>query len=162
MGAVVEVRHLQVVARSATGETPIVQDITFTVQPGEVLALIGESGSGKTTIALAIMGYAREGCRIAGGSVNMGGREVLSLDAEGLRALRGAVVSYVAQSAAASFDPSRSIMDQVIEPAVIHGTISRDQARVKAVELFRELALPNPDDIGSRYPHQVSGGRQWR
>ena len=78
MGAVVEVRHLQVVARSATGETPIVQDITFTVQPGEVLALIGESGSGKTTIALAIMGYAREGCRIAGGSVNMGGREVPS------------------------------------------------------------------------------------
>ena len=94
--------------------------------------------------------------------MTVSGREVLSLGAAGLRALRGAVVSYVAQSAAASFDPSRTIMDQVIEPVVIHGALSRDEACAKAISIFRELALPNPDIIGSRYPHQVSGGQRQR
>jgi peptide/nickel transport system ATP-binding protein len=158
MGAVVVVEKLTVSAGSAT----LVDALSFTIKPGEVLALIGESGSGKTTTALALMGHARRGCRISGGSVRIGDVDVLSLGARQLRALRGRTVSYIAQSAAASFDPSRSILDQVVEPAVVHGTLQRGEAELKAIALFRELALPEPETIGQRYPHQVSGGQLQR
>jgi len=162
MGAQVKVQGLHIVAGARGAEQTIVHALSFAIEPGEVLALIGESGSGKTTTALALMGYARSGCRIAGGSVRIGETEVLTLDEPGQRALRGRRVAYIAQSAAASFNPSRTIMDQVVEPALIHGTSTRSEAEAKAVALFRELALPSPDTIGSRYPHQVSGGQLQR
>jgi peptide/nickel transport system ATP-binding protein len=158
MGSLVVVDKLTIRAGDAT----LVDELSFTIRPGEVLALIGESGSGKTTTALALMGHARRGCQISGGSVRIGDTDVLALGAGALRALRGRTVSYIAQSAAASFDPSRTIMDQVVEPTRIHGTLSRHDAEVKAVQLFRELALPNPETIGQRYPHQVSGGQLQR
>lgn len=162
MGAQVQVQGLRIVAGLRDAEQTIVHDLSFAIAPGEVLALIGESGSGKTTTALAMMGYARSGCRIAAGSVRIGDTEVLQLDAAGQRALRGRRVAYIAQSAAASFNPSRTLMDQVVEPALIHGTATRPEAEAKAVALFRELALPSPDTIGARYPHQVSGGQLQR
>ncbi|MBI5275767.1 MAG: ABC transporter ATP-binding protein [Burkholderiales bacterium] len=158
MGATVIVDNLRVVA----GDNTIVKDVSFRIEPGEVLALIGESGSGKTTIALSLMGYARRGCRIAGGIVRIGDTEVLGLSEAGRRELRGRRVSYIAQSAAASFNPSRTIMDQVVETARIHSLMPRAEAEQKAVTLFRELALPSPDTIGQRYPHQVSGGQLQR
>jgi peptide/nickel transport system ATP-binding protein len=163
MGATVLVNELRIVAQAAGGgETTIVKDVSFRIAPGEVLALIGESGSGKTTIGLALMGYARRGCRIAGGSVRIGETDVLGLSEPERRELRGRRVSYIAQSAAASFNPSRTIMDQVVETAHIHSLMPRAQAEKKAVALFRELALPQPDTIGQRYPHQVSGGQLQR
>jgi peptide/nickel transport system ATP-binding protein len=163
MGAIVDVSHLTVTARGADGHiAPIVDEVSFRIEPGEVLALIGESGSGKTTIALALMGHARRGCRIAGGSVRIGDADVLALPPAGQRDLRGRTVSYIAQSAAASFNPSRTIMDQVIETTRIHRVMPRDAAEQKAVALFRELALPDPETIGERYPHQVSGGQLQR
>jgi len=158
MGACVTVEGLCIVA----GPHTLVDHIGFTIRPGEVLALIGESGSGKTTTALALMGYARHGCRISEGSVRIGDVDVLHLGPAQQRALRGRRVAYIAQSAAASFNPSRTILDQVIEPTTIHGTMSRAEAEAKAIELFRDLALPEPDSIGSRYPHQVSGGQLQR
>ncbi|ROZ79467.1 ABC transporter ATP-binding protein [Ramlibacter sp. WS9] len=162
MGATVLVNDLRVVVQAAGGETAIVKDVSFRIEPGEVLALIGESGSGKTTIGLALMGYARHGCRIAGGSVRIGETDVLGLSDAERRALRGRRVSYVAQSAAASFNPSRTIMDQVVETSRIHNLMPREQAQKKAVGLFRQLALPQPETIGDRYPHQVSGGQLQR
>lgn len=163
MNEIVKVSGLRVAARNPQGEdVAIVHGADFALEKGEVLALIGESGSGKTTIALSLLGYARKGCRIVGGSVRIGDIDVLKLDQDGLARLRGRTVSYIAQSAAAAFNPSKTIMDQVIESALIHKTMSRRQAEVKAVELFRELALPDPEGIGSRYPHQVSGGQLQR
>lgn len=158
MGASVIVEGLCITAGAQT----LVDSLSFSIKPGEVLALIGESGSGKTTTALALMGHARRGCRISAGRVRIGDTEVLSLAPAQQRALRGRTVAYIAQSAAASFNPSRTIMDQVIEPTRIHGTCSKSEAQAKAVELFRELALPEPELIGSRYPHQVSGGQLQR
>jgi len=158
MGASVTVEGLCITAGAQT----LVDSLSFSIKPGEVLALIGESGSGKTTTALALMGHARRGCRISAGRVRIGDTEVLSLVPAQQRALRGRTVAYIAQSAAASFNPSRTIMDQVIEPTRIHGTCSKSEAQAKAVELFRELALPEPELIGSRYPHQVSGGQLQR
>nr|WP_315232105.1 ABC transporter ATP-binding protein [uncultured Albidiferax sp.] len=158
MGAPVTVKGLHI---TAGGQT-LVDHLSFAIQPGEVLALIGESGSGKTTTALALMGHARNGCTIAGGSVRIGDADVLTLDPAGQRALRGRRVSYIAQSAAASFNPSRTLMDQVVEPTLIHGLMKRAEAEAKAVALFTELALPSPETIGDRYPHQVSGGQLQR
>jgi peptide/nickel transport system ATP-binding protein len=163
MSALVEVQGLRIVARKVGGgESAIVKDVSFSIPKGEVLALIGESGSGKTTIALALLGYARLGCRIARGSIRIGETQVLDLDAEALYGLRGAKVSYIAQSAAAAFNPMKTIMDQVVEGATIHGTATRAAAEAKAVELFAALALPDPKGIGARYPHQVSGGQLQR
>ncbi|AJZ61914.1 nickel import ATP-binding protein NikE [Paraburkholderia fungorum] len=159
----IEVKGLRVVAGAAPGPvTEIVKGVSFSVKKGEVLALIGESGSGKTTIALSLLGYARAGCSISGGSVRVGDVEVLSLDAKGRRGLRARTVAYVAQSASAGFNPSRTIMDQVTEPALLHHVMSAEAARAKAIELFRALALPAPETIGERYPHQVSGGQLQR
>ncbi|MGU7783135.1 ABC transporter ATP-binding protein [Burkholderia sp. PU8-34] len=159
----VEVRGLRVVGgRSGEEETTIVHGIDFDVRRGEVLALIGESGSGKTTIALSLMGHARAGCRISGGTISLGGVDVRGLSAQALTALRGRKVAYIAQSAAAAFNPSRTILDQVIESALIHKTLTKRAAEAKAVELFRALALPEPETIGKRYPHQVSGGQLQR
>jgi peptide/nickel transport system ATP-binding protein len=157
------VAGLCVTARAEGGGLQaIVDDVGFEVARGEVLALIGESGSGKTTIALALMGYARRGCRIAGGRVRLGETEVLALPPAALTALRGNRVAYIPQSAAAAFNPAQRIMPQVTESARIHGLLSRRAAETKAVELFRALALPEPERVGARYPHQVSGGQLQR
>jgi peptide/nickel transport system ATP-binding protein len=163
MKSLVEVSNLQVVARSDDGsETPIVKNVSFSIRPGEVLALIGESGSGKTTIALTLLGYARRGCRISAGRVCVGGTEVLESSPKALRDLRGHRVAYVAQSASASFNPALRIIDQIIEGVCVRRMMSRKVARAKAISLFRSLALPSPDTIGERYPHQVSGGQLQR
>ena len=159
----VEVANLLVTARGASGvSTPIVRDLSFGIARGEVLALIGESGSGKTTAGLSLLGYARPGCHIAGGRVRVGTTDVLALSRSELADFRGAKVSYVAQSAAAAFNPAQRLLSQVVEPALIHGLMSRRAAEAKARELFHALALPDPERIGDRYPHQVSGGQLQR
>jgi len=163
MESLIDIRNLRVAVSTGNGaETEIVKNVSFAVKRGEVMGLIGESGSGKTTVALAVMGYTRYGCRISSGSIRIGGVEVTGLDAKALAALRGRRVAYIAQSAAAAFNPSRMIMAQVIESALIHGTASKAEAMAKAVGLFRALAIPNPETIGRRYPHQVSGGQLQR
>ncbi|MBN3469447.1 ABC transporter ATP-binding protein [Pseudomonas savastanoi pv. phaseolicola] len=162
MSQLIRVQDLRVVADGDQGELEIVKGVSFALEKGEVLALIGESGSGKTTIALALLGYARRGCKLAGGVVQVGEHDMLSLPESQLQGLRGNRVSYTAQSAAAAFNPAKKLIDQVIEGALIHGLGSRADLQAKAVELFRDLALPNPESIGQRYPHQVSGGQLQR
>jgi peptide/nickel transport system ATP-binding protein len=163
MANFVEVRDLRVDARTDSGHTvDIIRGVSFDISEGEIVALIGESGSGKTTIALTLMGHTRPGCRIAGGSVMLAGEDMAKLPERKRSEKRGTEVSYVPQSAAASFNPSHKIMNQVIEITKIHDLMPAEEARKKAVELFRALALPNPDTIGERYPHQVSGGQLQR
>jgi peptide/nickel transport system ATP-binding protein len=164
MGAnVLEVRNLCIEARGRGGKIiPIIQDVSFSVTPGKVVSLIGESGSGKTTISLAVMGYARPGCRISGGEINLGGIDVLSLDKDARRRMRGVEVSYVAQSAAAAFNSALTIGRQVTEIPIIKNLMSRKEANERAVDLYRQLNLPDPETIGQLYPHQVSGGQLQR
>ncbi|WLH03944.1 ABC transporter ATP-binding protein [Pseudomonas beijingensis] len=162
MSELIRVQDLRVVACGERGEVDIVKGVSFSLQKGEVLALIGESGSGKTTIALALLGYARRGCRLAGGVVQIGEHDMLALSESQLQKLRGNRVSYIAQSAAAAFNPAKKLIDQVVEGALIHDLGSRAVLEAKAIELFRDLALPDPERIGQRYPHQVSGGQLQR
>ncbi|NNH62133.1 ABC transporter ATP-binding protein [Rhizobium laguerreae] len=163
MSNFIEIRDLKVEATTDSGRrVEIIKGVSLDVAEGEIVALIGESGSGKTTIALTLMGHTRAGCRISGGSVSVGGKDMVRLSEKQRTKVRGTEVAYVPQSAAAAFNPATSIMDQVIEVTRIHQLMSPDEARARAVELFRALSLPEPETIGSRYPHQVSGGQLQR
>ncbi len=141
---------------------PIVKGVTFDVKPGEVVALIGESGSGKTTISLASLGYTKPGLHFSGGEAVLLGEDMITIAPEERRARRGEHVAYLAQSAAATFNPALKINEQVTESAVLHGHMSQEQADKRARELYEALELPDPDRIGGRYPHQVSGGQLQR
>lgn len=143
-------------------EVTLVHGVDLTLQKGRVLGLIGESGAGKSTIGLSAMAYGRGGVRLTGGTIHLNGREIRLADAKALRSLRGREVTYVSQSAAASFNPARQIMEQVIETCLSHGLCGKAEAEKRAVALFRKLGLPNPETIGQRYPHQVSGGQLQR
>ena len=165
--SLLEIRDLRIEATVyPPGEAPhditIVDGVSLKLKKGKVLGLIGESGAGKSTIGLASMAYGRGGVRITGGEVVLNGRDVLKAGKQGLRSLRGKEVRYVAQSAAAAFNPAHRLMDQVVEAAVVHGVANRPEAERRAKNLFRKLSLPDPDNIGKRYPHQVSGGQLQR
>jgi peptide/nickel transport system ATP-binding protein len=140
----------------------IVHGVSFNLERGKVLGLIGESGAGKSTIGLSAMAYGRGGVEITGGEVWLDGVDILTHGMGDLRKLRGADVTYVSQSAAASFNPAKRIMEQVTEAAIAQGKFSRRKAEIRAVELFNKLGLPDPEKIGTRYPHQVSGGQLQR
>ena len=140
----------------------IVDNVDLKLKRGEVLGLIGESGAGKSTIGLSSMCYARAGLHIAGGEVVLDGVNIRALDAEGRRQVRGKRIAYIAQSAAAAFNPAHSLMDQVCEAPVLHKLMTRPQAEAWARELFVALDLPDAQNFGSRYPHQVSGGQLQR
>ena len=163
MPALLEVDRLRIDARNDDDSlSPIVKGVSFKVERGEVVALIGESGSGKTTIALSALGYAKPGLEFTGGEVRLHGRDVISMPPDEQRALRGQRVAYLAQSAAATFNPALTIGEQVTESPILHGQLSREEADRRAEELYRALELPDPDRMGKRYPHQVSGGQLQR
>lgn len=162
-----DVRNLRIEATlhppdEAPRNVVIVDGVSFTLEKGKVLGLIGESGAGKSTIGLAALAYGRGGCRITGGEVMLGGQNILALAPGRVRDIRGRRVAYVAQSAAAAFNPAYRLGEQVIESALEHGVISRAEAGKRAVALFRKLGLPDPDRFGQRFPHQVSGGQLQR
>lgn len=159
---VIEVTDLWIEAKSNETWSPIVRGVSFAIRPGEVLGLVGESGAGKSTIGLAALGYLRSGARASSGTVRIGDTDLLSISEDARRPLRGTKVAYVAQSAQAAFNPAHRLMDQITMVAVARGGMTHDIAKKRAIDLFEALQLPDPEDFGDRYPHQVSGGQLQR
>ncbi len=155
-------KDLRIEGRADEAWLEIVKGVDLNLHRGEVLGLIGESGAGKSTIGLAAMGFARDGCRISGGEIMFDGIDMRASSESELRSLRGRRIAYVAQSAAASFNPAHKLIDQYSEAPVQHGVMARSEAEGDATDLYRRMQLPNPDEIGFRYPHQVSGGQLQR
>jgi peptide/nickel transport system ATP-binding protein len=162
MTKLLEIRDLWIEGRSGDDWHKIVKGVSLDLARGEVLGLIGESGAGKSTLGLTAMGHVRPGCRIAGGSIRFDGQELVGASAQTLRDLRGRRIAYVAQSSAAAFNPAWRLIRQHCEAPVCHGVMPRAQAEAEAVRLYGEMRLPDPDQIGFRFPHQVSGGQLQR
>jgi len=160
---VLDVEDLRIEVRTDAGPGPVLVDnVSLKLRQGEVLGLIGESGAGKSTIGLATMGYSRSGCFITGGKIIFRGKDVRTMTREERQDLRGHGVAYIAQSAAASFNPALTLYEQICEIALRRGIMTETEAKADAVRLFKELELPNPEAFGERYPHQVSGGQLQR
>ncbi|MDU8910864.1 ABC transporter ATP-binding protein [Aestuariicoccus sp. MJ-SS9] len=162
MSRLLTMKDVHIEGRSDEVWSPIIKGVDLHLDKGEVLGLIGESGAGKSTLGLASMGFCRDGVRISSGSVEFDGIDLLAASAEVKRGLLGKRIAYVAQSAAASFNPAHKLIDQHTEGPVQHGVMSRAESEADGIELYRKLRLPNPDEIGFRYPHQVSGGQLQR
>jgi peptide/nickel transport system ATP-binding protein len=155
------VQGLKVVVQGTGND--IVDDVTFAIAPGEVLGLVGESGSGKTTAALALLGHTRRGAQIAAGSVTIGDQEVLKLNRDQQRRLRGRVISYVPQDPASALNPALRIGTQLTEALEVHGVGgSGEERRARVAEMMREVALSDDPAYLRRYPHELSGGQQQR
>jgi len=157
-----KIRDLKIQGYSDESWVDIIKGVDLTLHRGEVMGLIGESGAGKSTIGAACMGYARDGTRISNGSIEFDGMELTTATESERRALRGSRIAYVAQSAAASFNPAHKIIDQHTEAPLQYRLKKRLEAQEDAMDLYERLRLPNPSEIGFRYPHQVSGGQLQR
>ena len=157
-----QMKGLRIEGLSENGWQEIVCGIDLQLKRGEIIGLIGESGAGKSTIGLAAMGYARDGCRITEGDIIFDGIELRTASEEEKRKLRGTRISYVAQSAAAAFNPAHRLLEQFAEVPVAHKILSLSKAKEKGRALYRSLDLPDPENIGERWPHQVSGGQLQR
>jgi oligopeptide/dipeptide ABC transporter ATP-binding protein len=159
---VLSVRGLGTSFPADGGRVRVVDDVSLAIHPGKVLALVGESGCGKTMIALSILRLVPRPGRIDGGSVHLAGREVLALPVGEMRRVRGSDAAMIFQEPMTSLNPVQTVGDQVVEAIRLHERVSAAQARRRAVELFHRVRIPDPEQRVASYPHQLSGGLKQR
>ncbi len=159
---VLDVRDLDISYSHGDERSTVVHGVSFTVEPGEVVALVGESGSGKTSTAQAVIGLLAGNGRIESGSIHLNGEEISRWSARRLRSIRGAVVSLVPQDPGSSLNPVLTIGAQVREILEIHGRLDRRNADRKVIELLTNVGLSEPELRARQYPHELSGGMKQR
>ena len=160
--ALLEIKGLEIEGFSDEKWHDIIKGVDVTLRRGEIMGLIGESGAGKSTLGLAAMGYSQPGCRIKGGEINFDGVNLVKLSEAKMRRYWGNRMTYVAQSAAASFNPAHRLIAQTTAAKLRFANLSKEEAYADARQLYGALNLPDPGSIGERYPHQVSGGQLQR
>ena len=161
-GPILEIDKLSISFFTRLREIPAVMDFSVTVQPGEAVGLVGESGCGKSTVALGIMQDMGRNGRITGGTIKFKGRDMAEMTPDELRDIRGNEIAMIYQEPMASLNPAMRIGQQLMEVPMIHEGISEDEARQRALQVVTDVKLPDPDRILRSYPHQLSGGQQQR
>ncbi len=156
------VESLSVSFRSERGILRAVDDLSFTLQPGEILSVVGESGSGKSLTSLAVMGLIDDPNAVLSGSIRYKGRELMGLSRRELRKVRGDEIAMIFQDPMSAMTPVYTIGWQIAEQVRAHSGLTKRQARARAVELLGEMGMPNPELQVDRYPHQLSGGMRQR
>jgi len=159
---ILEIKDLSISYFTRAGEVPAVIDFNLTLYENETVGLVGESGCGKSTVAMAIMNYMGGNGGIQGGSIKFKGRELTTMSPEELRHIRGSEIAMVYQEPMAALNPSMTVGKQLMEVPLTHETISEAEAYEHAVETLANVRLPDPQRIMEAYPHQISGGQQQR
>ncbi len=160
--SLLEIENLSVSVSQDRRETELVRDVSYSVDPGETLALVGESGSGKSVSSLAVMGLLANALKVTSGSIRFDGQDLLSLDAEGMRKIRGRDISMVFQEPMTSLNPLRSIGSQIMESIEENLGLSRSAARARAIDLLKEVGVADGERRLKQYPHHFSGGMRQR
>ena len=161
-GPILEIDQLSISFFTRLREIPAVMDFSVTVQPGEAVGLVGESGCGKSTVALGVMQDLGVNGRVVGGKIKFKGQDLSKVSAEKLRDIRGNEIAMIYQEPMASLNPAMKIGKQLIEVPIIHEGVSEEEAYLRAEEVIRDVKLPDVDRILKSYPHQLSGGQQQR
>ncbi|KIC11236.1 ABC transporter ATP-binding protein [Leisingera sp. ANG-M1] len=161
-GPILEINKLSISFFTRLREIPAVMDFSVTVQPGEAVGLVGESGCGKSTVALGVMQDLGKNGRIVGGSIKFKGRDLAEMSAEELRDIRGNEIAMIYQEPMASLNPAMKIGKQLMEVPMIHEGVSEKEAYARALEVVTDVRLPDPERMLNSFPHQLSGGQQQR
>lgn len=161
-GPILEIDKLSISFFTRLREIPAVMDFSVTVQPGEAVGLVGESGCGKSTVALGVMQDLGKNGKVVGGSIKFKGRDLSEMSAEELRDIRGSEVAMIYQEPMASLNPAMKIGKQLMEVPMIHQGMSESDAYDRALQVVTDVKLPDPKRILNSYPHQLSGGQQQR
>ncbi|WP_226781082.1 ABC transporter ATP-binding protein [Oceaniglobus trochenteri] len=161
-GPILEIENLSISFFTRLREIPAVMDFSTRVMPGEAMGLVGESGCGKSTVALGVMQDLGVNGKIVGGSIRFKGRDLGAMSPEELRDIRGKEIAMIYQEPMASLNPAMKIGKQLIEVPMIHEGLSQKEARARALEVVTDVKLPDPERILKSYPHQLSGGQQQR
>ncbi len=159
---ILEIENLSISFFTRLREIPAVMDFSCTVMAGEAMGLVGESGCGKSTVALAVMRYLGKNGRITGGTIRFKGRDLTNMEDEELRKIRGSEIAMIYQEPMASLNPAMKIGAQLAEVPMIHQGMAKDDAWKLARQIVADVRLPDPDRIINAYPHQLSGGQQQR
>ena len=159
---VLECKNVSISYYTRAGEVPAVYDFNLTVNAGEAVGIVGESGCGKSTVALAIMQYLGRNGAVTAGEIVFLGRDMRKMSENELRKIRGSQIAMVYQEPMASLNPSMRIRDQLIEVPMVHEGLDAEAAELRAIELLDAVRLPDPQRILNSYPHQLSGGQQQR
>lgn len=160
--ALLEIKNLAIEFHDTVPPTKIVENISFSMEEGEILGIVGESGSGKTQTALSVMGLLGEHAKMPRGEILFQGRDILKIQKEELWKIRGREIGIIFQEPMTSLNPVMTIGEQVEEAMRIHSHFSARERKEKALQMMKNVELPDPELLYGRYPHQLSGGMRQR